>query len=73
MTYNGKLGRYAEHYPRDEKRPQWFDLLADPHETQNVAADHPEVVAQLAEKIETWWLVTECNVQTNFMAKATQK
>jgi arylsulfatase A-like enzyme len=67
LTYDGELGpRYHEIHPRDEKRPQLFDLLADPHETRNLAARHPEVVARLAEKISRWWPVTERKTQTTW-------
>jgi uncharacterized sulfatase len=57
LTYDGEVNRYASSHPRDEKRPQLFDLIADPHETRNLAADHPEVVAKLAEAIEQWYPV----------------
>lgn len=55
LTYDGVVGRYKSSHPREEKRPQLFDILADPHEENNVAKDHPEVVAQLAKKIADWW------------------
>ena len=48
FIYQGKLDRYASSHPRAEKRPQLFDLLADPHENTNLAAANPEVVARLA-------------------------
>ncbi|MGE0755724.1 MAG: sulfatase [Pirellulaceae bacterium] len=59
LTYDGKVGRYASSHPRTERRPQLFDLAADPHETSNVAAAHPELVERLAKKIAAWWPVTE--------------
>jgi len=62
LTYDGKVGRYARHHPRTEKRPQLFDLLADPHENRNLAGKHPEVVAQLAAALQDWWPVTERHV-----------
>jgi arylsulfatase A-like enzyme len=64
LTYDGVLGRYASSHPRTERRPQLYDLLADPHETMNVAAAHPEVVERLGQKIATWWPATERRVQT---------
>ena len=57
LTYDGQLGRYASSHPREERRPQLFDLIDDPHEQQNVAAEHPEVVTELAEEIAAWWPV----------------
>lgn len=59
LTYDGKLGRYASSHPQTERRPQLFDLLADPHETKNLASSNPEVVAKLAAKISDWWPVNE--------------
>jgi uncharacterized sulfatase len=59
LTYDGVLGRYASTHPRTEKRPQLYDLLADPREEHNLAAKHPEIVARLADKIAAWWPVTE--------------
>ena len=34
-----------------------FDLLADPHETKNLAEKHPEVVKDLLARIDGWWKV----------------
>ena len=66
LTYDGSVGNYGRVHPRDEKRPQLFDLLADPHEKNNVAKDHPKVVADLAEKIANWWPVKERKVITEW-------
>lgn len=55
LTYDGALGRYARYHPRTDRQPQLFDLVADPHERQNVAAVHPELVDLLASRIATWW------------------
>ncbi len=55
LTYDGVVGRYAWSHPREERRPQLFDLLADPHEEKNLAAENPEVVADLAKKIQGWY------------------
>lgn len=66
LTYDGKVNRYASSHPRTEKRPQLFDLLADPHEDKNVAADHPEVVAKLAAQLQDWWPVTKRQVLTQW-------
>ncbi len=66
LTYDGEVNRHASTHPRTERRPQLFDLLADPHEEHNLAAEHPEIVARLAQKIADWYPVTERNVLTTF-------
>lgn len=57
LTYDGEVNRYKSTHPRTEKRPQLFDLIADPAETKNLAGEHPEVVARLVEKIDSWYPV----------------
>jgi len=66
LTYDGRVGRYAQHHPRTDRRPQLYDLLADPHENANLAAEHPEVVARLAAKLQDWWPVTGRQVLTSW-------
>jgi arylsulfatase A-like enzyme len=66
LTYDGKLGRYASSHPQSEKRPQLYDLLADPHENNNLAAQHPDVVSRLAGRLQAWWPVTERQVLTQW-------
>ena len=66
LTYDGKLDRYASSHPRTEKRPQLFDLLADPHEDNNLASKNPEIVQRLADKLQAWWPVTERQVLTKW-------
>jgi arylsulfatase A-like enzyme len=66
LTYDGKVGRYAAHHQRADKRPQLFDLVHDPHETKNLAAEHPDIVARLAAKLQDWWPVTERHVETRW-------
>ena len=34
-----------------------FDILADPYETKNLAASHPEIVRDLVARIDNWWRV----------------
>ncbi|MFL3656673.1 MAG: sulfatase [Opitutales bacterium] len=62
LTYDGEVAHYKTTHPRDEKRPQLFNLLKDPHETKNVAGDNPDVVKRLVKKIDDWYPVTERNV-----------
>jgi len=59
LTYDGEANRYASTHPRREKRPQLFDLLADPGEQTNRAAEQPEVVAKLVKQIDDWYPVRE--------------
>jgi uncharacterized sulfatase len=66
LTYDGEVNRYQSTHPRLEKRPQLFDLDADPHEMKNLAADHPDVVARLGAKIGDWYPVKERKVITIF-------
>ena len=66
LTYDGEVNRYQTTHPRTEKRPQLFDLLADPFEKENLAADHPEVVSRLVGRINDWYPVTERTVQFEF-------
>ncbi len=65
-TYDGEVGRYKSSHPRTEKRPQLYDLIADPHESRNLAAENPKVVARLAKNIADWWTVRERNVITEW-------
>lgn len=66
LTYDGEVNRYKSTHPREERRPQLFDLLDDPQEKTNVAGQHPEVVARLAKMIADWSPVMERKVLTKF-------
>lgn len=59
LTYDGEVNRYQSTHPRTEKGPQLFDLLKDPKEEHNVAAEKPRVVQRLAKSIESWYPVRE--------------
>ncbi len=63
LSYDGEATRYIHKYSWIGKGPQLFDLSADPHEKKNVAAEHPEVVARLAEKIAGWYPLKERKTQ----------
>ncbi len=43
--------------PDGDTRPHWqlFDVVADPGETRDVLANHPDVVADLALRYDRWW------------------
>ncbi len=55
LTSNRKIGRYAESHPRAELRPQLFDLEKDPFEKNNLASQHPEIVAELVKRLRSVW------------------
>ena len=66
LTYDGETHRYASTHPREERRPQLFNLKDDPTEQHNLAAEHPEVVSDLVGKIGQWYPVTKRQVVTVF-------
>ncbi len=62
----GRFLHYKTTHPRTERRPQLFDLIADPSEDANVARDNPDVVKRMADAIGDWYPVREREVQTVF-------
>ena len=66
LTYDGEVNRYKTTHPRDEKRPQLFNLKNDPHENENLAGDNPKTVAKLAKMIDDWYPVREREVLTKY-------
>jgi arylsulfatase A-like enzyme len=66
LTYDGEVNRYQTTHPRTEKRPQLFDLMADPAEKQNLAGNHPDVVSRLAGHLNDWYPVNERSVLLEF-------
>jgi arylsulfatase A-like enzyme len=42
--------------PRDASLPvELYDVLTDPEESHDVAAEHPDVAADLRKRIDAWW------------------
>jgi uncharacterized sulfatase len=39
----------------EDESPQLYHLLDDPHETNDLAGDHPEIVRRLRETLNDWW------------------
>ncbi len=66
LTYDGKRDGYAKTSPITEIRPQLFNLLNDPHENQNLAAENPELITRLAARLQDWWPVTKRQVLTQW-------
>jgi arylsulfatase A-like enzyme len=66
LTYDGEVNRYVSTHPRTEKRPQLFDLVADPSEQTNLAGQNPEVMARLVKAINQWYPVKQRQVLVTF-------
>jgi arylsulfatase A-like enzyme len=66
LTYDGEVNRYKSTHPRTEKRPQLFNLKQDPWENANLAAQNPELVSKLAQKIDGWYPLKERKALTTW-------
>ena len=55
LTYDGETNRYASSHPRTVKTPQLYDLIRDPNELHNVAADNPQIVQRLSKELTDWY------------------
>lgn len=64
LTYDGRQGMIK--YPPVDFRPQLYDVIADPHEKVNLAADRPEEVARLVKKLDGWYPVKERKTVTTW-------
>jgi arylsulfatase A-like enzyme len=42
---------------KDGKQRELYNLKVDPHETKNLATDHPDLVERLVRRIDEWWRV----------------
>ncbi|MCP5118591.1 MAG: sulfatase [bacterium] len=51
LTNSGKLGDWVGY------EPELYNVLEDPHEEENRAAEHPEIVTQLRGELLQWWLL----------------
>jgi arylsulfatase A-like enzyme len=49
-------GRWKFILPADSNAPpELYDVLADPHETSNLAVKQPDLVRKLTESLDAWW------------------
>lgn len=48
-------GKWKLILPKTGGDIELYDVLADPFETKNVASEHPNVVAQLHKRLDSWW------------------
>jgi uncharacterized sulfatase len=55
VPHKGVKSRYTLVHATSPRKPQLFDLLADPHETINLADRYPNVVEHLSWRIRHWW------------------
>jgi uncharacterized sulfatase len=55
VTYDGTIGRYRVVHPQTSASHLLFDLVADPHEHDNLAAQHPDEVKRLEERLNDHW------------------
>jgi len=68
-------GRFKLHHTNQAGEQRWiagkgvdyalFDLSADPGETRNVAAEHPEELARLQRALAEWWRQPPFDVRTD--------
>jgi len=54
-SFNSGKPSYKVSYMTVPDAYELYDITRDPEQKHNVAADHPEIVAELKEKYETWW------------------
>jgi uncharacterized sulfatase len=66
LTYDGEVNRYKSTHPREERRPQLFNLKDDPWESKNLAKAQPERVQKMSQAIADWYPVKERKVLTTF-------
>ena len=59
LSYDCPEDRYAFVHAVNDRTPQLFDLAADPHEKQNLAIEHPELVRKLSAELQTTWHVAK--------------
>ena len=55
LPYNGGHRRKTLPLAGENKNIELFDLAADPHETKNIAAEHPERVSSMLAALNHWW------------------
>lgn len=57
LSYPCEPDRYSFIHKANEQQPQLFDVVADPVEQRNLAAQHSEIVQRLAEHLHAEWHV----------------
>lgn len=70
LTYDGRQGKMV--YRPKDFRPQLFDLIEDPYEKKNLAAEMPEKVAAMAALLNDWYPVKERRTVTEWKDEPVQ-
>lgn len=52
LTYQGVMHNYQAYHPNLDGGPQLYNLANDPHEKENLAQKHPEIVERLKQHIQ---------------------
>jgi len=65
FQYSGQANCSTEHYKLYEKggKTELYDMLADPYEKQNIAADHPEKTAEMKQQFLAWQASTKASFE----------
>lgn len=59
LSYDCPPDRHEFIHTLNERNPQLFDLERDPHETRNIASEHPRQVQTLAAHLQSTWHVAK--------------
>lgn len=59
LSYDGKNISYQKYHKDVLSGPRLYNLIADEHETTNVAQQFPELVKSLSEELTNWYPVTQ--------------
>ncbi|MBU2883524.1 sulfatase [Psychrosphaera sp. B3R10] len=65
LSYDGANISYQKYHKGVLEGPRLYNILADEHETMNLAEQHPELVKALSDKLTNWYSVKERNVLKN--------
>ncbi|EWH08858.1 arylsulfatase A family protein [Catenovulum agarivorans DS-2] len=59
VSYDGKNVSYQKYHDQINQPPRLFNVTNDPYEQNNLAAQHPQIVAKLKRKLEEWYPLNE--------------
>lgn len=75
FQYSGQANCSTEQYKFYEKggKPELYDMLTDPKEQHNIAAQHPETVAEMRKQWLSWQAQTKASFEGNEYGTASLK